>query len=46
MISKRSFDFKAWSNDADNSALITEINYILQYFHMKKQFIWNKNNIS
>ncbi len=27
-----------WSNDAENSALITEINYILQYIHTKQFF--------
>ncbi len=29
-------DTEDWSNDADNLALITEINYILTYIHMKK----------
>ncbi len=24
-----------WSNDAENSALITEINYILKYIHIE-----------
>jgi len=32
MISEESCD---WSNDADNSALITEINYILLYIHLE-----------
>ncbi len=27
----RSCDTEDWSNDAENSALITEINYILKY---------------
>ncbi len=31
MISEGSCDTEYWSNDAENSALITEINYILQY---------------
>ncbi len=31
MISEGSCDTEDWSNDAENSALITEINYILQY---------------
>ncbi len=26
-----------WSNDAENSALITEINYIWTYIHVEKQ---------
>ncbi len=30
MISEGSCDTEDWSNDAENSALITEINYILQ----------------
>ncbi len=29
----RSRDTEDWSNDAENSALITEINYILQYIN-------------
>ncbi len=31
MISEGSCDTEDWSNDAENSALITEINYILVY---------------
>ncbi len=31
MISEGSYDAEDWSNDAENSALITEINYILKY---------------
>ncbi len=31
MISERSCDTEDWGNDAESSALITEINYILQY---------------
>ncbi len=30
MVSEGSCDTEDWSNDAENSALITEINYILQ----------------
>ncbi len=32
MISEGSCDTEDWSNDAANPALITEINYILEYF--------------
>jgi len=35
MISEVSFDTEDWSNDAENSALITGINYILKYFHIE-----------
>ncbi len=38
MISKGSCDTEDWSNDAENSALITEINYILQYIQIEKLF--------
>ncbi len=31
MISEGSCDTEDWSNDAENSALITKINYILTY---------------
>ncbi len=31
MISEGSRDTEDWSNDAENSALIAEINYILKY---------------
>ncbi len=31
MISEGSCDTEDWSNDAENSALITKINHILQY---------------
>ncbi len=27
-----------WSNDAENTALITEINYILKYIQIEKLF--------
>ncbi len=30
MISEESYDTEDWSNDAENSALITEINHILK----------------
>ncbi len=33
MISEGSCDTEDWNNNAENSALITEINYILQYIH-------------
>jgi len=35
MFSVGSRDTEDWSNDADNSALITEINYILLYIHLE-----------
>ncbi len=28
-----------WSNDAENSALITEINYIVQYIHIENSSV-------
>ncbi len=34
----RSCDTEDWSNDAENSALITEINYILLCIHIEKLF--------
>ncbi len=34
MISEGSCDSEDWSNNAENSALITEINYILKYFQI------------
>ncbi len=40
MISEGSCDTEDRSNDAENSALITEINYILQYIHIEN--IWFK----
>ncbi len=27
-----------WSNDAENTALITEINYIFKYIHIVKMY--------
>ncbi len=35
MISEESCD---WSNDAENTALITEINYILQYIQIENSY--------
>ncbi len=35
MISEGSCDTEDWSNDAENSALITEINYILRFIHIE-----------
>ncbi len=34
MISEESCDTEDWSNDAENTALITEINYIWSFIHM------------
>jgi len=34
VISEGSCDTEDWSNDAENSALITGINCILQYIHI------------
>ncbi len=44
MISEESCDTEDWSNDAENTALITEINYILTYIHIENSL--NCNNIS
>ncbi len=46
MISERSRDTEDWSNDAENSDLITEINCILTYTFTQKTDILNCNNIS
>ncbi len=35
MISERSCDTEDWSNDAENSALITGIKYILEYIQIE-----------
>ncbi len=35
LISEGSCDTEDWSNDAENSALITEINYILTDIHIE-----------
>ncbi len=45
MISEGSCDTEDWINDAENSALITGINYILKYIKIKT-VILNCNNIS
>ncbi len=45
MISEGSCDTEDWSNDAENSALITGINYILKYIKIET-VILNCNNIS
>ncbi len=34
----RSCDTEDWSNDAENTALITEINNILQYIHVENSY--------
>ncbi len=36
MLSEGSCDTEDWSNDAENSALNIEINYILKYIQIKK----------
>ncbi len=38
MTSEGSCDTEDWSNDADNSALITEINYVLQYTRIENSY--------
>ncbi len=44
MISEGSCDTEDWSNDAENSALITETIYILK--HSYRKLILNCNNIT
>ncbi len=39
MISDGSCDTEDWSNDDENSALITAINYILTYIHIENSYI-------
>ncbi len=39
MISEGSCDTEDWSNDADNSALITEINYIWKHIQIKNAYL-------
>ncbi len=34
----RSCDTEDWSSDAENTALITEINYILTYIHIENGY--------
>ncbi len=43
MISEGSCDTEDWSNDAKNSALITGINYILQYIQIEDSILNCKN---
>ncbi len=38
MISEGSFDAEHWSNDSENSDLITGINDILQYIHIGNSY--------
>ncbi len=38
MISEGSCDTEDWNNDAENSALITGINYILQYIQKENSY--------
>ncbi len=38
MISEGSRDTEDWSNDAENTALITGINYILKYIQIKNSY--------
>jgi len=38
VISDGSCDTEDWSNDAENSALITGINYILLYIHIENSY--------
>ncbi len=46
MISEGSCDTEELtSNDAENSALITRINYILQYIQIEF-YVWNCDNIN
>ncbi len=40
MISEESYDTGDWSNDDDNSALITEINYIWKYIKIENFFFF------
>ncbi len=39
MISEGSCDTEHWSKDAENSALITGINYILKYIQIESSYI-------
>ncbi len=40
MISEGSYDTEDWSNDAENSDLITGINYILKYINRMQLFFF------
>ncbi len=44
MFSEGSCDTEDWSNDAENSAMITEINYILKCIKIENSL--NSNNIA
>ncbi len=39
MISEGSWDTEDWSNDAENSAMITEINCIYKYIQIEISYI-------
>ncbi len=39
MISEGSCDTEDWSNDAENSAFITAINYILTDIHIENSYL-------
>ncbi len=39
MISEGSCDTEDWSNDAENTALITEINYSLKYIQVENSYL-------
>ncbi len=41
MISEGSCDTEDWSNDAENTALITAINYSLLYIHIENSYFHN-----
>ncbi len=38
MISEGSCDTEDWSNDAENSSVITGVNYILQYITIENSY--------
>ncbi len=49
MISEWSCGTEDWSNDAENSVCITEINYILKYIQMENSYykvFYNKQYFS
>ncbi len=46
MISEGSCDTQVWSNDDENTDLITGINYSLQYIQIHETVHLNCNNIS
>ena len=45
MISEGSCVTEDWRNDAENTALITEMNYILKYIQIESSFILNSKTI-